>query len=219
VIEIRPGLVSDAPAIARVRRESWHAAYTGIIPAPIIDRVTAAGGQAADPPPYRRTLVAQTGEHPAVVGYASFGPERTVAPLPGTPSAPGGRPAGGAGAGGEPAADSPADPCAPDDPDPLTADGRAGRVGEVYAIYVVSAWWSAGAGRALMNAALAALRADGYRRAVLWVLADNVRARRFYDRAGFAPDGACTIISGLGGVLEVRYYRDLSGRLGGDDLQ
>jgi GNAT superfamily N-acetyltransferase len=89
----------------------------------------------------------------------------------------------------------------------------------VYAIYVVSAWWSAGAGRALMNAALAALRADGYLRAVLWVLADNVRARRFYDRAGFAPDGASTIITGLGGVLEVRYCRDLSGRLGGDDLQ
>ena len=185
MIEIRPGLVADAPAIARVRRESWHAAYTGIIAAPIIDRVTAVGGNATDPPPYRRTLVAQAGEHPAVIGYASFGPERTVVPP---------------------------------DPDPLTAAGRAGRVGEVYAIYVISAWWSAGAGRALMGAALAALRADGYLRAVLWVLADNARARRFYDRAGFAPDGASTTLTGLGGVLEVRYSRDLSGRLGRDDL-
>jgi ribosomal protein S18 acetylase RimI-like enzyme len=79
----------------------------------------------------------------------------------------------------------------------------------VYAIYVVPAWWAAGAGRALMDTALAALRADGYLRAVLWVLADNTRARRFYQRAGFAPDGASTILTGLGGVLEVRYRRDL----------
>jgi GNAT superfamily N-acetyltransferase len=186
VIEIRPGLAADAPAIARVRRESWHAAYTGIIATAIIDRVTAMGGSAADPPPYRRTLVAETGEHPAVIGYASFGPERTVLPPTATPNV-----------------------AAPDDADPLTADGRAGRVGEVYAIYVISAWWSAGAGRALMDTALAALRADGYLRAVLWVLADNVRARRFYRRAGFAPDGASTILTGLGGLLEVRYTRDL----------
>lgn len=30
VIEIRPGFAEDAPAIALVRRESWHAADEGI---------------------------------------------------------------------------------------------------------------------------------------------------------------------------------------------
>jgi ribosomal protein S18 acetylase RimI-like enzyme len=192
VIEIRSGSAADAPAIARVRRDSWHAAYAGIIAAPIIDRVTATGGAAADPPPYRRTLVAEAGEHPAVIGYASFGPERAVASPSSAPtSPPDGRP-------GRPPA-----------PYPLTPAGRAGLVGELYALYVTPAWWSAGVGGALTDRVLTSLKSDGYRRAVLWVLADNSRARRFYERIGFAPDGGTNTIAGLGGVLELRYSRDL----------
>jgi GNAT superfamily N-acetyltransferase len=203
VIEIRPGSAADAPAITRVRRESWHAAYEGIIAASVIARATAAGGAAADPPPYRRTLVAEAGEHPAVVGYASFGPERTVAPASLSPRhAAGGRPPRRAPG---PQSLTP-DSLTPDSltPDSLTPDGQ------LYALYVTPAWWSAGAGRALMERVLTALGAESYRRAVLWVLADNARARRFYERAGFALDGAANTLAGLGGVLEVRYSRDLT---------
>jgi ribosomal protein S18 acetylase RimI-like enzyme len=213
VIEIRPGSPADAPAIARVRRESWLAAYDGIIAAPVIDRVTATGGTVASPPPYRCTLVAVAGDHPAVVGYASFGPERTVASV----SWPQPSPAAGRPAQAPPVAPAPA-PAAPSPApagggpapaaDPLTPAGRAGEVGELYALYVTPVWWSAGAGRALMGSVLAALKAERYRRVVLWVLADNARARRFYDRAGFAPDGGTNMLTGLGGVLEVRYTRD-----------
>ena len=187
-IEIRSGSAADAAAIAGVRRESWFAAYEGIIDRAVIDRATTAGGAAAQPPSYRRTLVAVGGDESAVIGYASFGPERTVASAIPPPAAP---------AGGRPGAD------------PVTPAGRAGEVGELYALYVAPAWWSAGVGRALMGSALAALRDDRYPRAVLWVLADNTRARRFYARAGFAPDGATNILAGLGGVLEVRYARSL----------
>ena len=201
VIEIRPGSPADAPAIAQVRRASWLAAYDGIIAAPVIDRVTAAGGTVASPPPYRRTLVAVAGDHPAVIGYASFGPERTVASVSWSqPSPAAGRPARIPQAAASPAPAGAAGP--------LTPAGRAGEVGELYALYVTPAWWSAGAGRALMGSVLAALEAERYRRVVLWVLADNARARRFYDRAGFAPDGGTNILTGLGGVLEVRYSRD-----------
>ena len=56
---------------------------------------------------------------------------------------------------------------------------------------------------------LGELRAAGYRRVVLWTLTGNARARRFYDRLGFAPDGAANILTGLGGVQELRYVRDL----------
>jgi ribosomal protein S18 acetylase RimI-like enzyme len=79
----------------------------------------------------------------------------------------------------------------------------------LYALYLLPAWWSAGVGRALMVSVLDALRGDRYRRVVLWVLADNARARRFYERAGFTVDGGTNILSGLGGVLEVRYARDV----------
>ena len=182
VIDIRPRSAADSPGIARVRRESWLAAYTGIIDGAIIDRVTKAGGNAADAPPNRRTLVAVGGEDPAVIGYAIFGPERTVVSAVSPPVAPA---------------------------DPHTPAGRAGGTGELYALYVTPEWWSAGVGRALMDSVLASLRDAGYTSAVLWVLADNARARRFYDRAGFAPDGATNILAGLGGVLEFRYARDL----------
>jgi ribosomal protein S18 acetylase RimI-like enzyme len=187
MIEIRPVTPTDAPDIAKVRHDSWHAAYEGIIPTPTIDRATAVVAAAANPPPYRRTVVAEAGEHPAVVGYASFGPERTVAT----------------------AFISDGSPRAARPGSPLTADGLAGLVGELYALYVTPAWWSTGTGRALMDHVLAALKAEGYPRIVLWVLADNTRARRFYERAGFTPDGGTNVISGLGGVLEVRYTRGL----------
>ena len=200
MISIRVGSAADTHAIAQVRRDSWHAAYEGIIPTPTIDRATAFGTAAADPPPYRRTVVAEAGEHPAVVGYASFGPERTVATAFLSPVS---RDAANHGAANHGAV-SPGGPGGP-----LTVDGLAGLVGELYALYVAPAWWSTGTGRALMGHVLTALGADGYPRAILWVLADNARARRFYERAGFTPDGSTNVITGLGGVLELRYARDL----------
>lgn len=57
--------------------------------------------------------------------------------------------------------------------------------GEVYAIYVEPERWGAGVGRALMERTLKALADRGYREAVLWVLEDNPRARRFYEAGGW----------------------------------
>ncbi|GAB4173133.1 MAG: hypothetical protein OHK0024_09670 [Thalassobaculales bacterium] len=56
--------------------------------------------------------------------------------------------------------------------------------GEVYALYVRPGAQGGGAGRALMARALSALHGDGRWPAWLWVLADNARARRFYEKAG-----------------------------------
>jgi GNAT superfamily N-acetyltransferase len=179
-VQIRLATADDIPAIDQVRREAWFAAYSGILDQDIIDRVTAIGGAAADPPAYRRSYAAVAAAAdgiPIVVGYAACGPERAV--------------------------DS-AYPASS-----LTSAGRAGETGELYAIYVASDWWSTGAGRALLSTALAALRAAGYRRVTLWTLTGNARARRFYEKAGFAPDGATNILTGLGGVEELRYARDL----------
>ena len=64
-----------------------------------------------------------------------------------------------------------------------------GTDGELYAIYALPEAWGSGAGPALMRAALGALRAEGFREAVLWVLEDNPRARRFYEREGWVLDG------------------------------
>ena len=61
--------------------------------------------------------------------------------------------------------------------------------GELYSIYALPEAWGSGAGPALMAAVLAALRAGGFETAILWVLEDNPRAQRFYEREGWARDG------------------------------
>ncbi|GAA3347649.1 hypothetical protein GCM10020358_63200 [Amorphoplanes nipponensis] len=58
-------------------------------------------------------------------------------------------------------------------------------VAELYAIHADPAYVGAGVGRALMLDALPALARLGDR-AVLWVLTANTRARRFYERGGWA---------------------------------
>ena len=79
-------------------------------------------------------------------------------------------------------------------------------VAELYAIYVLPSAWGTGAGTALMRAGLDALRARFSGEAVLWVLEDNPRARRFYEREHWVLDGARKEEEWLGVVIpEVRY--------------
>ncbi|MEU6295233.1 GNAT family N-acetyltransferase [Streptomyces erythrochromogenes] len=68
--------------------------------------------------------------------------------------------------------------------------GAAGRVGEVYALYVAPDLIGTGIGRGLLGEAHAALKGRGFEASALWVLQDNLRARRFYERAGYLADGA-----------------------------
>ena len=85
-----------------------------------------------------------------------------------------------------------------------------GTDGELFAIYVHPQHWGTGAGRALIQAGEEELRRLGHHDAVLWVLDDNPRARRFYELAGWAPDGAAREIRIFGfDVEEVRYGKDL----------
>ena len=62
--------------------------------------------------------------------------------------------------------------------------------GELYAIYVHPDHWGEGIGQALIAAGEERLRELGHDHAILWVLEDNPRARRFYELAGWRTDGA-----------------------------
>ena len=81
--------------------------------------------------------------------------------------------------------------------------------GELYAIYLLEHEWGGGAGRALHEAAVAALREARFADATLWVLDTNDRARRFYEREGWAADGATKVERYGVRVTEVRYRRAL----------
>jgi ribosomal protein S18 acetylase RimI-like enzyme len=82
--------------------------------------------------------------------------------------------------------------------------------GELFAIYVHPDHWGTGVGRALMQEGEAELRRLGHSRVVLWVLEDNPRARRFYERAGWSADGKAQKIELFGfEISEVRYAKTI----------
>ncbi|MGW4509301.1 N-acetyltransferase family protein [Streptomyces sp. NPDC004436] len=86
------------------------------------------------------------------------------------------------------------------------AGGTGTRTGELYALYVLPALVGSGVGRTLIEAVHARARELGLGRLLLWVLEDNARARRFYERAGYAADGAVQADEYDGVSLpEVRY--------------
>ena len=62
--------------------------------------------------------------------------------------------------------------------------------GEIVSLYVLPQAMGHGVGSALLIAAISGLREDGYANLYLWVILDNARAWRFYQRYGFrfTPD-------------------------------
>lgn len=96
-------------------------------------------------------------------------------------------------------------------------DVAAGRVGELYGIYVHPEHWDRRAGWMLWGAADDSLREQGYDGVVLWVLEENARARRFYERVGFVLDPkARKAVEREGAhIPEVRYRLRLEERRGG----
>lgn len=65
-----------------------------------------------------------------------------------------------------------------------------GTVGQISLLHVRPDARDRGIGTLLLENALAWLGAAGHKRAVLWVLVANDRARRFYERRGWRDDGA-----------------------------
>lgn len=66
-------------------------------------------------------------------------------------------------------------------------EGDADYDGELYTVYVLGEQQRKGAGRLLVLAVAERLVAEGFRSMLLWVLAPNKSARRFYERLGGQP--------------------------------
>jgi GNAT superfamily N-acetyltransferase len=91
-----------------------------------------------------------------------------------------------------------------------SADDDAPGSGEVLALYVDPQAWGIGAGRILLEGARRRLYDQGFSDAVLWVLAGNHRAERFYRVDGWEPDGCRRILPVWGvEVDESRFRRPL----------
>jgi GNAT superfamily N-acetyltransferase len=61
--------------------------------------------------------------------------------------------------------------------------------GELYMINVAKRAWGTGVATALLAESVHALATFGHREAILWVLRQNARARRFYRREGWTQEG------------------------------
>ena len=90
---------------------------------------------------------------------------------------------------------------------PRDADAPAGS-GELYAVFVDPGEQGRGTGRALIEHAAAYLRERGFAAAHLWVIAAAAATRGFYERCGWAPDGASRPLQ-PGNVDTLRYSRAL----------
>ncbi len=84
-------------------------------------------------------------------------------------------------------------------------------VAEIWAFYVDPDAWSTGAGLALWLAARRLMREQKYRACSLWVISQNARAIRFYEKAGFVVDASMVKRSEFASriVEQVRYVTDL----------
>lgn len=87
--------------------------------------------------------------------------------------------------------------------------GLPEKTGEVHAFYFMPDVWGRGYAGDAMAFCLERLRALGYTAAVLWVLEDNARARRFYEKQGFRLAGRRREITLGKPLYEVFYSLDL----------
>lgn len=83
--------------------------------------------------------------------------------------------------------------------------------GEIVSIYFLPEYMGRGYGGQLMRAVIGELSKMGFENIYLWVLEKNHRARRFYEKLGFRPDGG-TVETEIGAdkLREVRYIYNIS---------
>lgn len=80
--------------------------------------------------------------------------------------------------------------------------------GEIVTLYLLPEYMGKGYGGPLLARAVRELERQGFRNILLWVLEENHRARRFYEKHGFTPGGA-SMEDGFGGkpLKELLYCR------------
>lgn len=88
-------------------------------------------------------------------------------------------------------------------------DKAAVNEGEIYAIYFHPDFWGTSITHMAFEFCIDRLKELGFTKINIWVLEENIRARKFYEKYGFAFDGARQMIE-LGRQLsELRYSKEI----------
>lgn len=162
---IRTARVADVPQLAGVHLASWLHAYRGVCSDEFLDSLTAETFEGYHRP---RFNPAPDESQPFLV--ACDDDHRVI----------------GFARAGPTRATSPTG-------DPIDCDLLQRYSAELYAIYVHPDCQSRGVGRKLFAATVERLSQLGHESLCLWVLRDNRRSRRFYERAGGLPAGESPI--------------------------
>ncbi|MEW1657397.1 GNAT family N-acetyltransferase [Streptomyces sp. NPDC093707] len=171
---------ADVDAVAAVRVRGWQAAYRGLMPPAYLDAMSVAEDAGR-----RREWFAR--RRPEVWELVAERDGEVVGWLTAGPSR---------------------------DADLAPGEGELAKArppaAELMALYVAPSLIGTGIGRALLEAGTDRARARGFGALYLWVVRGNARAQRFYERAGFMPDGAEQADDVAGWrVPELRYRRPL----------
>lgn len=84
------------------------------------------------------------------------------------------------------------------------SDRNVPNAGELFALYVLPEYWGTGVAKQLFNAVSEQL--SPFRTVGLWVLKENARAIRFYEKCGFSATGEEQVLPSVG-ATEIRMKR------------
>lgn len=79
--------------------------------------------------------------------------------------------------------------------------------GEIVAMYLLAQYWNQGIGTKLITHSINELKNRNYKQIALWVLEDNINARRFYEKMGFHHDDTVKEIYISKKLNEYRYIK------------
>lgn len=80
---------------------------------------------------------------------------------------------------------------------------------EIWRIYLLPEYWGQNIGIEFISWGLKELKKKGCKKVVLWVVEQNARARKFYEKVGFTHDGEIRIINPGREIKEYRYVKEL----------
>jgi len=83
--------------------------------------------------------------------------------------------------------------------------------GELVALNILPSYWGMGLGSRLVKHVIKLAGSNGWESLYLWVIKENIRARKFYESMGFEIEGGERINSKLTGckLHEIRYVKQL----------
>lgn len=81
--------------------------------------------------------------------------------------------------------------------------------GEIWGIYLLPSYWNQGIGTVLINWGINELKNRGFKKVSLWVLEENINARKFYKKIGFQQDGMIKKLNIGKPLNEYRYVKTI----------